>query len=202
MSSLQPLTTLWYKTTSLHFSINLAIIDIHFTQFKKAFYYIIGANAKIELDRACRKNFRWKLVNTKDLCCRLCCLLWWLIDEVTEIARKGWMKLILYADLMGKLWTNWERTLMNGERRLKAKRWESILERRSWWWVGWRKKRSTVRLILVACVERELCLTRCYVQHVVSRSTQDARIRRKLQFIWIKILFVRNVEAWWRTLRN
>ena len=45
------------------------------------------------------------------------------------------------------------------------------------------KKRSTVRLILVASVEQELCLTRCYAEHVVSGSTQDARIRRKLQFM-------------------
>ena len=44
--------------------------------------------------------------------------------------------------------------------------------------------------------EKELCLTRCYVQHVVSGSTKDARLRRKLQFNSIKILFVRNVKAW------
>ena len=55
------------------------------------------------------------------------------IDEVTEIAKKSWMKQILYADLMGKLWKNWERTLMNKERRLRAKRWELILGRQSWW---------------------------------------------------------------------
>ena len=46
------------------------------------------------------------------------------VDEVTENARKGWMKQILYADdlvLMVELWKNCERALMNGERRLKAK---------------------------------------------------------------------------------
>ena len=34
-----------------------------------------------------------------------------------------------------------------------------------------------------ACVEHELSLTWCYVKHVVSGSTQDARIRKKLLFI-------------------
>ena len=37
------------------------------------------------------------------------------------------------------------------------------------------------------------------LQHVVSGSTQDTRIRRKLQFMLIKILLVRNLEAWQRT---
>ena len=49
--------------------------------------------------------------------------------------------------------------------------------------IGMEEETLTVRLILVACVENELFLTRCYVQHLVSGSTQDARIRRKLQFI-------------------
>ena len=31
--------------------------------------------------------------------------------------------------------------------------------------------------------DHKLCLTQCYVQHVVSGSTQDAQIRRKLQFL-------------------
>ena len=34
----------------------------------------------------------------------------------------------------------------------------------------------------MACVEQELYQTRCYVQHVISGFTQDARIRRKLHF--------------------
>ena len=62
--------------------------------------------------------------------------------------------------------------------------------------MGWRKNHSTVRLILVACVEHELCLTPCYVQHEVSGSTQDARIRKKLQFILKEVKIARNVEAW------
>ena len=70
---------------------------------------------------------------------------------------------------------------MNAERRLKAKELEPIFDRQRLWCVGGRKKRSTVRLILEAYVERGLYLTRCYVQHVVRGSTQDVRIRRKLQ---------------------
>ena len=69
----------------------------------------------------------------------------------------------------------------------ESKEMRSILERQSWWWVGWRKKRSTVRLIFVGCVDQELCLTRCYVQYVVSGSMQDARITKMLQFTWLKI---------------
>ena len=32
---------------------------------------------KLELDRGCQKNFLWKLVFIKHLCCCLCCLQWW-----------------------------------------------------------------------------------------------------------------------------
>ena len=57
---------------------------------------------KLELDRGCRKNFKVGVHQGSVLSPLLFAMV---IDEVTENARKGWMKQILYADdlvLMGE----------------------------------------------------------------------------------------------------
>ena len=103
------------------------------------------------------------------------------IDEVTENARKGWTKQILYADdlvLMGKTLEELRENFDEWRETFESKGIRVNLGKIKLTVTGKEEERSIVRLILVACVEHELCLTRCYVQHVESGFIQDARIKK------------------------
>ena len=119
------------------------------------------------------------------------------IDEVTKPATKFWMKQILYADNLVLMGETME------ELRENFDEWREAFESK-----GIRVNLGKTKLIVSGMEEEAfdskidpcgVCgirVTRCYVPHVVSGSTQDAWIRRKFQFMRTKTLFVRHVEAW------
>ena len=155
-----------------------------------------GAEMKVRVGSGLSKEFPLKVgVHQGSVLSPL--LFAMVIDEVTENARKGWKKQILYADdlvLMGETME---------ELRENFDEWREAFESK-----GMRVNLGKTKLMVSGMEEEafdskiDLSLTPCYVLHVVSGSTQDARIRRKLQFMRTKTLFVRNVEAWSITSRD
>ena len=108
------------------------------------------------------------------------------IDEVTENAGKGWMKQILYADdlvLLGETMEKLRENFDEWREAFESKGMRVNLEKTKLMVSGMEEEAFDTKMACVACVEHELHLTQCYVQHVVSESTQDVRIKRKLQFI-------------------
>ena len=81
------------------------------------------------------------------------------IDEATKNARNGWMKQILYADnlvLMGETMEELRENLDEWKEAFESKGMRVNLGETKLRVSGMEEKRSTVRLILVACVEQEL----------------------------------------------
>ena len=92
------------------------------------------------------------------------------------------MKQILYADdlvLMGETMEELRENFDEWREAFESKGMRVNLGKTKLMVRGMEEETLTVRLILAACVENELCLTRCYVQHVVSGSTQDALLKKK-----------------------
>ena len=108
------------------------------------------------------------------------------IDEVTKTAKKGWMKQILYADdlvLMGETMEELRENFDEWREALENKGMGVNLGKTKLMVSGMKEETFDSKIDPCDMCGTRVTLTRCYVQHVVSGSRQDAKIRRKLQFI-------------------